>query len=118
MTTPAIGSPDWYYQLFGHSPRTVSNAAGIGGQLAIGIGTIIAASWANNAQSTPALYQLRDGTDATGQVLILMQAAAGGGGAIMSGLPGIPFTRGLFIDTTSGSQRIVVTYVPFTNAIR
>ena len=118
MTTPATGSPDWYYQLFGHAPVTVSNAVGIGGQLITGVGYLICASWANNSATTPSLYQLRDGTDGTGQVLLLMQSVAGGGGSIGPCWPGIPFTRGLYIDTSSGSQRIAVTYVPFTDAIR
>ena len=112
MTIPAVGSPDW--SSTEHLPRTVTNVgfAGANHQLVTGIGLIIAISAINNTLTTAGLGWLRDGTDVTGEYLVMVSVPAAGSFALGPCAPGIPFRRGLFMQIYSGGIDIAVTYIP------
>ena len=93
-------------------PRTVPSLAISSGQLMTGVGWITAISFANPNATTPGLYYLGDGTDATAPVIATMGAPAGQSGSVNCGAPGIPFTRGLYLIYKQGALQIAVTYIP------
>ena len=118
MTTPAPNSPAATYERFGHTPVTVSDLVGFGGQLMTGIGLITAVTFLNYETGSPSSVILYDGGSTAGTPLAVIGAPGGGGGGYGIGLPGIYFCHGLYSSVVSGQMAVTVTYVPLTEPLR
>ena len=117
MSTPRFypGSPD----ARSLAPATVSAIAAAGNVtlLPSGIGWITCITFANTASATANLFYLYDGTDGSGPLIAAFSTPGGGNQVVTPDLPGIPFSKGLYLVHSSGSATIVVTYIPVFDPI-
>jgi len=112
VSTPDRPSP---YSWAGNPPPPVTvSLLDIGGgkQLATGPGVIIAVTTLNQGATTAFKFYLRDGTDATGNVLAAFQVPAGDCRQLAPGEPGIPFANGVYADEHIGQGDVTLTYIP------
>ena len=94
-------------------PRTVSvvqQASSV--QLVTGIGLITAITCCDTTNTGFAAALLTDGTDATGNLLAVLNTPHGGGFSPSMTPPGILFRTGLYYDHVSGAMTTTVTYIP------
>lgn len=99
-------------------PVTIADESAAGSLLLTqGTGLIIFVSWRNTSSANNVEFHLRDGTDATGQVIMAMGSTGGTGGNATPGWPGIPFRNGLYLESITGTPHITVTYIPFLEPI-
>ena len=111
MSTPAPVSPALYLRDLG-VPVTVNRIGLTGSGLLTSLpGLLIAATMANNSTTTPVWVALGDGTDANGMIIASLAAPAGGGIAFTPGLPGVPFSRGLYVTHHAGMYDLTVTFI-------
>ena len=87
-------------------------------QLCTGVGLIIAISACEQSGNSRMLYYLRDGTDATGQVIAVLGAPESQAPVAEVIPPGIPFRRGLYMQQLNGVISISITYIPLVNPVR
>lgn len=95
-------------------PVTASFASGGNGQVYTGIGLLLGASWRETSGTAAAAFRVHDGTDASGQRILVMGIQTGAGDSFGATSPGIAFRQGLFVEVVSGACEVVLTWAPQT----
>lgn len=125
MTTGITG-PGWQAQApppvdwtEGPRPRTVSVKAVTASQQLLAVPCfILSFSYGETTGSARALAYLHDGLDVTDVIAGVLAPSSGSGGGGDPGWPGIYCTSGIYLEVSTGTISVSVTYVPVTDQVQ
>ena len=86
-------------------------------QVMTGPGLLMAVAEMNVNTTAPCGLWLQDGTDSTGNIVAVLQSPAAGYASFTPGPPGVPFKIGLYLNRQSGSQDVVITWIPLISPV-
>jgi len=86
-------------------------------QLVTGIGLITCVNFLESTGNAAGAGYLWDGETGAGQLLACLGVPEGVGQTIAPAGPGIPFSRGIYLQIVNSSLSVVVTYIPFLNPL-